>query len=528
MPADQLLTRTDSDLTSHILPPCTTGFFEVPMSLLLLSLVACVPVEGVDTTGTDTPGITTPETEGPAPAYRERFSPDDMVGELAVAKGCDGQRVECPPLADLELCGALAEYMPTVIHATWSGTPGVIRYDDGATVRIAQGQETETGYETWLVGPSAYSEVTYWFESQDGADTSETQVLQVGDLLVPPFEGTIETSGNEALVDGLVFASWFGGPATQHNQRSGAALIDRDGTPVWAISALEGYRIAAAEWTPSGVWTLQEIEVGSVGENQIVFMGIDGSVDSILSAPDAHHDLVVFEDGTIGWLETDIREVDDLGPIGGEPINVVGDRIVRALEDGTREVLFETWAEFEVDPDSRTWNTEFYENAKDWTHANGLSLNTDRNSLLLSMLGLTTILEIDVVAGEVLWSLESENLEEEETRFSGMHSPIWSATDKIKIFVNASINGPENSYAAEFDLSLDPPREVWNSGRDESTLFTHALGRVEQLELEHTLVNYGTAAVLEEINLDGESLWRWTLDEIWVFGESSVLTLYEE
>jgi len=293
-------------------------------------------------------------------------------------------------------------------------------------------------------------------------------------------------------------------------------------------SALEGYRIAAAAWTTAGVWTLQEAEVGSMTQNLIAWVGADGQLGQVEPAVDAHHDLILLPDGQPAWLEIDVREVEDLERVGAPAVDVVGDKLVKLSADGATQVLWETWTELPVRTDSVTWDKGYYGTAKDWTHANGLGLNDAGDSVLISLLGVSAVLEVDVATGEIVRSLESALLEDETTRFVALHSPTWSGVDKIKVFVNTGASGAEASYAAEFDLALDPPAEVWNSGRDDSVHYSHALGRVAQLASEHTLINYGQDFLIEEVDHAGDVVWRWTLSSEWVLGESGVVTLWEE
>ena len=119
-------------------------------------------------------------------------------------------------------------------------------------------------------------------------------------------------------------------------------------------------------------------------------------------------------------------------------------------------------------------------------------------------------------------------IEDEASRFAVLHSPVRTGTDTLKAFINAAVGGAEISYEAEFDLSQDPPVEVWNSGREDGQHYSPALGRVAQLEAEHTLVNYGLEPVVEELDLVGEAQWSWSLSSEWVLGESGVVTLWEE
>ncbi|GEM_PF-1524823 len=496
------------------------------MSPLAVLLIACAPVGPVGSTTGTTDQTSDPPTLRELPGLHPWTA--DSLAQPPGWEGCGPEGDEDTATGGVELQASLSQWMATVVHVAWTDVPGVVRYDDGQVQRVAQAHQTADGYETWLIGVPAQTDVTFWLEPDDGSPCSDARTIRTADLVITPVPAIVEAPSGAAPAEGLVSVSWFGDPGTEQELRSGMALLDRKGEAVWLASALEGYRIAAAEWTTSGVWTLQEVEEGSLGGNLVVWIGADGQIGDLIGAPESHHDLVVFPDGQPGWLEIDVRAVDDLGPVAGDAVDVVGDRLVRLGADGTTSTLWDSWASLPLEDESLTWESGFYDEGKDWTHANGLDLNGAGDKLLISLLGLARVLEIDVASGAVLRTLDGQTLQDTESRFLSQHSPTWSDVDRILLFVNAPEVGAEFSFAAEFDLALDPVQEVWDSGKESTPFYSQALGRVAALGADRVMVNYGQEGVLEEIDRSGDPLWRWFISEEWVLGESGVVTLWED
>lgn len=497
------------------------------MSLWILALLACTSGEGGPGAVGDDTGDGGTDAFGPSP-LGNRGAQASSLERLQGGPACPDARsdtlLEVP-----ELDASRSEWMPTVLHVVWGELPGGIHYDDGVQVRFSAGVAGDDGgHQAWLVGPRERSGVRWWFEAADGSGCTEARVDEVGELPVPALEGLAESPGAEPPVAGLVFATWFGDPGQPNSLQSGMALMDREGVAVWSSAGLAGYRVAAGVWTPTGVWTLQEAEFGTVGPNLLVFIGVDGSVGAVREVPEAHHDLALLDDGSLLWLETDIRSVEDAGAGAGEHLDVVGDALQRLWPDGALETVFSSWDALPFVPgESQTWDSGYYGDAKDWSHANGLDVNAAQDGVLVSFLGISVVIEVSLATGAVLWSLSVLALEDPATRSASFHSPVWSDTERLKLFINEPLEGDAASYVSEIDVSLDPPREVWNSGREDSSRYTQALGRVAQLDGDHTLVNYGTEAVIEEIDDLGSPLWRWSLEGQWVLGETEVITLWE-
>jgi len=416
--------------------------------------------------------------------------------------------------ASLGLETALSDHMATVIHVTWSQLEADVVYESLGIRRQPPGTATESGYEAWLIGTPEQTLTTVHLAAQvDGSEVvSEALEITTGDLGIEVPLDSVWANPTATLTPGLMLVSWLGGLP------SGLALLDREGRPVWAITPQsEESSVMSAAWSADGLWTLEEHRDSQTAG--LVRYELDGSVAEEFRADNAHHDLTLGPDGAVAWIETDARDTTTWG-------KVYGDRIVSRSADGAQTELVNTWDLLGDPTPSNTWDNNWYPDGLDWSHANGLSYSPSRDSYLLSLGGQALVMELDAPDMAVAWQIAGQELADTQARFELQHSPSWTPDDTVVFFVN--FNGADrSSWAAEFDIVADPPKEIWNSGHG-GDLATQALGRVARLEDGHTLVNYGIAGVLQEVNTDGESLWELSLTVDAVLGQMQLITLYDD
>ncbi len=415
----------------------------------------------------------------------------------------------------IELSAALSEHMGTVIHVTWDHAFAEVTYESGGDLRRTAGSKaSDGGYEAWLIGPAERTDVTLWLEgSVDGVPfSSETVTQRTGTIGVEVPVQTAWTGTASKLEDGLILLSWLG------DEPSGVALVDRAGRTVWAAETQDrDASLVSAAWTAEGLWTLEEDRNARTG--QVVLYNLDGSVAQVIEANDAHHDLTPLPNGGVAWLESDARNTTRWG-------KVYGDRIVIAEAHREPVEVFSTWDLYGDASPSETWDGNWYDDGKDWTHANGLTYSEERDSFLLSLAGQSTVMELDAADFNVRWEIEGQQLSQRDARFVLQHSPTWTSDDTVVIFVNVGVS-VDASWAAEFDVSSNKPTEIWHSGRT-GEITTHALGRAARLNGGNTLVNYGVAGVLQEVDDRGDEEWELSLSGDTVLGQSDLVDLYED
>jgi hypothetical protein len=383
--------------------------------------------------------------------------------------------------------------MPTVVHASWQGTTqGEVFYDDGQTLRRAKATATADGYEAWLFGASPGSEVVVWVEgvendrafASEEANTTTSKLEQ--DLLVPDCQDLSEaaTMGDLVLV------------AFSSDDNHGVALYNGAGETVWAWQAEPGHQVSGTSWCGTGPCVLLQRGQERLDDNLVLQLGPTGETLRTIEASHAHHDVAMDSDGAIYWLQADPRETDEHGL-------VYGDQLIRSDTDGSQDVLWSSWETLDVEPGTQ-WEGRYYQDGRDWTHANGIFLRD--GNWLVSLGGQATILEIDGETGEILRTLEGQDPELGDARFDMQHSPSWTPDGNLLLFVNEGPGG-SSSWVAEFAVDGDTLTEVWHTDRD-GPLATDALGHTWRREDGRTLVDFGQIPVVQQLDVDGQPQWE--------------------
>ncbi|MFV8749382.1 aryl-sulfate sulfotransferase [Nannocystaceae bacterium ST9] len=247
-----------------------------------------------------------------------------------------------------------------------------------------------------------------------------------------------------------------------------------------------------------------------------------------LGVHDFHHDVLELPSGnflTFTWSYQDVDYPDD------GTLHVAGDRLVEFTPAGE---LVWSWDSFDhLDPQRRRdgfdslfpiVDPETDEDAKDWTHANGM-LYAD-GVIYVSMRHQDWILAIDHASGDILWRLGDEGdfaLAPGSTWFFHPHSPQWQPDGSLLIYDNA-VGNPEqpdtdaNSHAARFALDFDAmtATRVW---QDDDPAFVSALaGDADRTSSGHVLrldSYYGTnplASRLRELDPASTPNAIWSID----------------
>lgn len=135
-------------------------------------------------------------------------------------------------------------------------------------------------------------------------------------------------------------------------------------------------------------------------------------------------------------------------------------------------------------------------NNVDWTHFNGIDLDTDGN-ILLSSRHFNEITKINRSNGNVIWRLGGKanqfNFTNDGAMFSGQHDVRRIANGNITLWDNGKQGSPFHPGAAK-EYQLDEINHtatlVWNYVND-SSQYSSAIGNVQRLANGNTLVNYG-------------------------------------
>lgn len=434
-----------------------------------------------------------------------------LAGALLLAQGCATE--------DFELDVTLASEVATVPVLSWT-TPqeghswveyGVIGSE--TTYATPIGVEAATHHELPLLGLPALTEVWYtaYTETEEGLlqATGATMTSALPSDL-PDVEITVHESSEVSAERYMMFAVMG---ATES-----LMAVDREGHTVWYCSTAD---LVDSENVMFSEVALAKVDAGfefiafspelESGKSGIFHADIYGQVEVDEWLDIGHHTFWEHDDGTLAYVSADPRVVAD--PETGEDITVVGDTIREILPSGETREVFSAWDWGEVEQHDR-WDMTFWEDASDWTHANGLEYDAETDHYLFSLGFLDTVLEVDRETGEVVREFggsQGMQFQEEDDRFFFPHDPNWTADGNLLLF--SAGEGSGYNKAAEYRVNEEDGilEEVWSFG---DAVSTHSVadGQARRLENGNTLISWSSAGVVREVNPEGEVVWEMTLD----------------
>ena len=400
-----------------------------------------------------------------------------------------------------DIVAAQGEVVPsilTVTFATADTAQAWVEYStDGADVRSTLRSAPGTDHSLTVLGLPPLSEATLQIVAEiDGErHTSGTFSAQTGQVLpgTPVLDVTV--SSYDGPPDATLLMSVFGEP-------SFIVMAGLDGVVHWSLE-IEGEGPRGVGLVPvieEGRLYYSTFEAGGWKSGGLAALDMRGQITERIDAPAAHHFFTRLPDGALLWLENDIREVDGLGM-------VVGDQVVRRDPDGSQTILLSLWDHLEVYP-SRTWDSGFYTEGLDWTHANWLSHVAERDAVLLSTAGTDTLFEFDLdgtlrsqFGGEQ--SAGSDTVfEPPDATFGFPHGPHWDGDELLML---STVEG--RSEAIGFAVDGSTLSQTWSFGADQEHE-VQFLGEVQPLPDGNRLVSWGSKGIIQVVSEEGEVLWE--------------------
>lgn len=354
----------------------------------------------------------------------------------------------------------------------------------GATSRSAEVVAEEGVLTAVLRGLPALSAVDFTVEGVDGKTCTGTLTTEN----LPPELPTITASGERE--EGLLLITVMG-------ESSAVGIIDQLGQ--WRWHHLGGTDALVSDAHLDGQDVLfnryDKERIEDIAEVRRV--GLDGVEGAAVRTPWGHHVFELLPDGTLAYPALDVRTwtAED-----GEDYEVVGDRIMEISPAGVEREVFTIWDYATPDPST---DDGFYALGYDWSHANSLQHDRDRDSYLLSLGHLEEIYEVDR-DGAVLAQHVSEG------RWSFQHDVNRTSAGTLLMISHDE----DATSAVEFTEDLEP---VWSYSGPVSGF----LGQARRLESGNTLVNFGGKGLLQEVTPAGEVLWRVETSLGWWFGNVS-------
>jgi len=171
------------------------------------------------------------------------------------------------------------------------------------------------------------------------------------------------------------------------------------------------------------------------------------------------------------------------------------------------------------------WNASSYFNESDTTetiadgvfdmdHANALAIDPSDGNYIASFRDTDALLKVDANSGAVLWQLSGARnqfsiLDDPLAGFQGQHSVRVLDDGHLLLYDNGLGHSPQESRAVEYEIDPDAhtARSVWQY-RHTPPIFTPFLGSVERLANGNTLVAFGEAGVVDEVDPEGSLVWE--------------------
>ncbi len=425
-----------------------------------------------------------------------------LVPAVALVVGC--HRLE--PLTSVERC------VCTVPSIEWTTEePGVswVEYglDEsyGTVTPVVEQASTEHAFS--LLGLPPLSEVYYRAVTEiDGVEWSEEGIVSTCGIPsdLPDFDVTVELPDDYAS-DRYVLGTAFGVQPV-------VFVLDRRGNWMWYRRVepdKNPIELAFEQGTGHLLFNSFLTDHGEDDSN-VTRVSFDCELAENIDTPLAHHAFTQLPDGSMAYVAIDVRDGIDLGDGRGE-VSVVGDAIWLIPADGGEHRLiwnsFDDWRDIER---TGSWDSGFYPQGFDWTHANALHYSEERDSYLLSLRNFDTILEIASDGGFPLYEYGGTHgfgFAPDSRPFEYQHDPDWTADGTLLMISTPSDTRETVAIEYQVDAKNRLLVEVWSHG-DGLGHFAQVQGSARDLANGSRMVNFGSLGLAQEVTQDNEVVWE--------------------
>jgi hypothetical protein len=238
------------------------------------------------------------------------------------------------------------------------------------------------------------------------------------------------------------------------------------------------------------------------------------------------HDLITEADGAY-WIMCDQVRTMDLSDMGGNKGAKVMGTVVQHVS-ATGQLLFE-WSPFDAFDVADLDSASRSGSSVNWTHGNSIDLDADGN-LLVSFRNLNEITKIDTRTGAVLWRMGGTR---NQFTFEGARTPPFAfqhalrSTGPGEFVLLDNMGDPTVSRVERFtyDATTRTAR-MTGSYAPEPAAISQTGGSAQTLPNGRTLVSFGPAGRVEEVDSAGRVMWRIEGNPGYVFRAQRVRSLY--
>ena len=298
----------------------------------------------------------------------------------------------------------------------------------------------------------------------------------------------------------------------QLNRAGRIFITDRTtGQEVWSLSNLEDPVWPDGRFSADGtiLWhNVVDVKEHEAFKSKIQARDGSGATVDDFNVSGAHHSFDFKGDGSLYTIQTQYELTEEYG-------SVAGDKIVK-VHNGQIEPFFNVFHWLDPEPLTQMWDFGYFEDSKDWTHANFLRWYKNHDRFLLTIPGINAI-----------WGIDSEGDLKEVYLGANMTTEPYAELD-VAIFeggqfelphgatldwegnlwvLSSGFGGQTPSFAQgysptdnglELIVSLSPTIEGAHSS---------GLGSVERIDDDRLLINWGIFGVVEEVGFDGTRYW---------------------
>ena len=402
---------------------------------------------------------------------------------------------------------------------------------------------TATGFDAafvrfWREGEVPQESPRYGFEGGTarvpvlGLHTSTTYVIETSLVLGDSVVQGVNTSEfrTDTLPDWIPAIGAQGTDTTPGfvalSLPDGPVIVDNTGRVVWYKHKPDG-TINNFQAHPNGRYTLW----GGGADTGRQFAVLDelGNEEQILKCvgyPTRPHEARMEADGSV-WLLCNESRVMDLSGLGGNDSALVTGTVVQHLSP-SGDVLFEwnAFDHFEI--------TDLPANARtgpgvNLTHGNALDFDADGN-LLLCFRALAEVTKVNRTTGEVMWRFgglanEFTVFNDPDWGFVFQHGLRSAGPGWIQLFDNRR-NAPSR-FTRYFVNPESKTALLTIDFRDAPDTHSRTGGSTQYLSNGHTLVSFGRAGRVVEVDETGSRAWELTgIDGIYAFRAQRIQSLY--
>lgn len=382
---------------------------------------------------------------------------------------------------------------PTVFVATVDAPDA-----DGVSVRWGETHITEavaytdgTWQATLFLPAGETVDVDAVITTGDEEELTEAEAIEVDPPAssLPALSVTVPGEG-----DAVYLLTW---PGTRPGLVS---IVNRAGQTLWWHEAEHQDIITQARRTNDGkalVWLNSEETFG------LTRVDLATGEETFIEVPDAHHDFCELPSGEFLVVVTDRREQDG--------VTVIGDAIIKVSADGaTQEELWSSWDMLPFEWES----TPLGESIVDWTHTNAVTYDAFNNKVLVSLHNLNMVFELDPTTGTTGWRMggaDGNLILTGGDAFYGQHGAIRTERGVLLFNNRDTLKDQDDlwSEAAEYNIDFNTHsyERVWSYDAGK-TIFAPVLGNAEPLDDGGTMIGWGTAGRLNEVDPLGTVTWQ--------------------